>query len=239
MKILILMGGERIEGKADAYPLYMAEINRKMVLERQLEKCKTVDVSQILCCVKTEDIKDFHIDEVITQETDKAVCVPIHNKTQGAVCTALLAGEYINNNEELIILAVDEILDTNFSDLIEFFRNQNSDCGLVSFTSSHPRYSYAKLGENGKVCEVAEKRPFSKNALASFFYFKTGVNFLKCAESVIRKDNPLNNAFYISQVVNEIILNQQNVNLITVDFDEFHPIKNELQLFEYVQGLKR
>ena len=238
MKILILMGGERVEGKNDSYPLYMVELDRKMMIERQLEKCGVLNPSEIVCCVKKEDIADFHIDEIIRQTTEKANCVTVHDKTAGAVCTALLATEKLNVKEELIVLAVDEILDVDFTSIIEIFRQRELDCGLVSFSSSHPRYSFAKLNEDGSVCEVIEKRPISKNALVSFFYFRHGSDFVAGAQDVVRKDNPLNGSFYISQAINEMILRQKKVGLYPVPAESFHPLKTEMQLFEYMQDRK-
>lgn len=238
MKILILMGGERVEGKNDSYPLYMVELDRKMMIERQLEKCATLNPSEITCCVKKEDIADFHIDEIIRQTTEKATCVTVRNKTAGAICTALLAAEKLDTAEELVVLAVNEILDVDFAEIVWKFRNDGLDCGLVSFPSSHPRYSFAKLDKNGFVCEVAEKRPISKNALVSFFYFKDSRDFVASAQDVVRKDNPLNGSFYVSQAINEMILQQKKVGFYPVSAESFHPLKTEMQLFEYMQDLK-
>lgn len=238
MKFLILMGGERVEGKNDSYPLYMVELDRKMMIESQLEKCGTLNPSEIVCCVKKEDITDFHIDGIIRQTTEKANCVTVHNKTAGAVCTALLAAEKLNVEEELIVLAVDEILDIDFAETVKEFKKREFDCGLISFQSSHPRYSFAKLNEAGFVCEVVEKHPISKNALVSFFYFKNASDFIAGAQDVVRKDNPLNGSFYVSQVINEMILQQKKVGLYPVPAESFHPLKTEMQLFEYMQDIK-
>ena len=237
MKILILMGGKRVETKNDSYPLYMIEIERKMILEQQLEKCSALKPTAIICCVKRQDVDDFHIDKIICQ-TKLADCVIINNKTTGAICTALLASGKYNTEEELIVLAVDEILDVDFESILSSFRGQGLDCGLVSFPSSHPRYSFAKLDKRGLVCEVAEKRPISKNALVSFFYFKHGSDFVSSAEDVIRKDNPLNGSFYISQTICEMVLKQKKVGMYNVPAESFHPLKTEMQLFEYVQDVK-
>jgi dTDP-glucose pyrophosphorylase len=108
----------------------------------------------------------------------------------------------------------------------------------VSFTSVHPRYSFAKLDESGTVVEVSEKRPISKNALASFYYFRHGRDFVACAMNVIRKDNPVEGTFYISQTLNEMILQQKKIGLYQVENDKFHPLKTEIQLAQYLADIK-
>lgn len=238
MKVLFLMGGEKVEHKDGKYPLYMAEINEKLVLEKQTEYLSELRPSQVLFCVKSEDVKDFHVDDVIRQAVPNSTCITINNKTQGAVCSALLAAEHIDNGEELIVMAIDDFIDDSGKKILDYFKEQNCDAGVVSFTSVHPRYSFAKVDNDGMVSELAEKRPISKNALASFYYFKKGSDFVNSAKDVIRKDNPVNNAFYLSQTINEMILKQKKVGMYKIDNAKFHPLKSEMQLAQYMLQLK-
>ncbi|MBR7001155.1 MAG: hypothetical protein IKI11_00605, partial [Neisseriaceae bacterium] len=117
------------------------------------------------------------------------------------------------------------------------FREKSADAGIVSFTSVHPRYSFAKIDENNEVVQVEEKLPISRNALVSLYYFRHGIDFAECALNVIRKDNPINGSFYISQTLNEMILRQKNIVMHKIANDAFHPLKNEQQLAEYMMDL--
>lgn len=238
MKVLILMGGKRVEGKNDNYPLYMVEIDKKMIIEWQMTRCQSLEPSEILCCVRAEDINDFHIDEIIKHNASNVTCYTIRSKTAGALCTALLAAQALDNDEELLILASNEMLEVDYLSIMNDFRKQDLDCGLVSFPSLHPRYSFAKIGKSGLVDEVAEKKPISKNALASFFYFKKGHYFVESAKNVIRKDNPLNGSFFVSQAINEMILAQKKTGVFMIEADDFHPLKTEVQLLQYMQERK-
>lgn len=238
MKIVFLMGGVNVRKNEEDYPLYLTEIDEKLILERQLNYCLPLEPTQFIFCVKSEDIKRFRVKEIISQLTPNAVVVPIHAPTKGAICTALLASEYVDAEEELVLLAVDDFVDDDAAGIIDSFRQGKCDVGVVSFTSVHPRYSFAKLDEAGQVIEVAEKRPISKNALVSFYYFKRGDDFIACAKEVIRKDNPVGGAFYISQTLNEMILRQKKVGIYRVTNDKFHPLKTESQLAQYLSELK-
>jgi dTDP-glucose pyrophosphorylase len=162
----------------------------------------------------------------------------VNGKTHGAICTALLACEYIDSDEELIVMAVDDFIDADFRTILDFFRTGGCDAGLVSFNSAHPRYSFARLDEDGMVSETAEKRPISRHALASLYYFRRGGEFVECAKEVIRKDDRINNAFFISQAVNEMILQRRKVLLHPIHSSQFHPLKNEMQLAQYMTELK-
>lgn len=238
MKIMFLMGGNNIQKNQEDYPFYLTEINEKLILEKQINYCYPLQPSEFIFCVKLNDIKSYQVDSVIKQIVPSSYIVPINLPTKGAVCTALLGLDYLKNDEELIIMAVDDFIDDTGLEIINYFRTKNADAGVVAFNSVHPRYSFAKLNDKEEVIEVAEKRPISKNALVSFYYFKSANDFVECAKDVIRKDNPINGAFYISQTLNEMILRQKKVSIYKVSNDKFHPLKTEMQLAQYMFDLK-
>ncbi|MDD4519389.1 MAG: glycosyltransferase family 2 protein [Alphaproteobacteria bacterium] len=238
MKIMFLMGGAKIQKNKEEYPLYLTELDDKLILEKQIDYCRTLTPSEFIFCIKSEDIKSFRVDSVIKQLIPNAQIVSIDGQTKGAVCTALLGAEYIKNDEELVLMAIDDFIEDEGVGIINTLRQNKADAGIVSFSSVHPRYSFAKTDINNNVIEVAEKKPISKNALVSFYYFKKGSDFIDCAKDVIRKDNPVGGAFYISQTLNEMILRQKNVVLYKVPNDKFHPLKTEAQVAEYLYEAK-
>jgi len=237
MNIMFLMGGVRSDTNKEDYPLYLTEINEKTILERQIEFVREIQPQRLLFCVKEPEIKQFHTASVIKQINPSAVIIPIIGRTKGAACSALLGAEYIDNDEELILMAIDDSMDENSVGIVSEFRMANADAGVVSFNSVHPRYSFAKTDESGVPVEFAEKIPISKNALVSFYYFKHGCDFVECAKEIIRKDNPVNGSFYISQTLNEMILKQKRIILRKITNDRFHPLKTEAQMAEYIMEL--
>ncbi len=236
MKIVFLMGGET--SSEESYPLYMAEMNDEIILERQIRYFDDLKPQSLLFCVKQEDVKKYNAQAVIAQSSDKAICIEINGTTAGSVCTALLAAEHIDNNEEVVLVAVDEMIDSPLQPIVDYFRAQQCDAGVVAFKSVHPRYSFAAADAHAQVYEVAEKRPISKDALASFYYFKHGRDFVACAQDVIRKDNRTNGAFYISQTMNEMILRQKKVGLHRISNQQFHPLKTKMQFAQYMLEIK-
>lgn len=237
MQIIFLMGGQNFEKNREDYPLYLTEINEKLIIENQIDYCRDLDPRKFLFCIKNEDIKNFQVDSVIRQLVPDSEIITINGQTKGAVCTALLSIEHINNDEELILLAVDDFIEVSSENIMEFFRKNKSDAGVVSFNSVHPRYSFAKLDNNNCVIEVSEKNPISKHALVSFYYFRKGVDFVESAKNVIRKDNLINGSFYLSQTLNEMILKQKKVSLYKISNEKFHPLKSEMQLAQYLTEL--
>jgi len=79
------------------------------------------------------------------------------------------------------------------------------DAGLATFTATHPKWSFAKLGKDGFVCEVAEKKPISNIANTGFHWFKKGSDYIRYAEQMIKNNVQVNGEFYVAPVLNEFI----------------------------------
>ena len=81
----------------------------------------------------------------------------------------------------------------------------NADGGIVTFNATHPKWSFAKVNDQGLVTEVAEKNPISNTATVGYYYWKQGSNFVKFAEQMVKKNIRVNNEFYVCPVFNEAI----------------------------------
>lgn len=232
MNIVFLMGNAY--SAKDDYPLYLTELNSATLLEKQIDIALKLQPKQLIFCVNSTDIVRFHTDQAIKQIVPDAKIVRIIGQTKGAVCTALLAAEYIENDQELLLLAIDDFVEEDTMHVMECFRKNNSDAGLLSFSSIHPRYSFVNLNENGEVIEIAEKRPISQNALVSFYYYRKGYDFVECAKDMVRKDNAVDGNFYISETMNEMLLRQKKISLYKIKNEQFYSLKTQNQLAEYI-----
>ncbi len=238
MNVVFLMGGARQELGKEQYPLYLTEMPSGTVLERQVEYVNKINPLKLIFCLNESEIKQFHVDAAIRQINSDATIISLKSTTKGSICTALLALEHIDSNEELILMAIDDFVEEYSTHIVDFFRSKTADAGVVSFDSIHPRYSFVKLDSNNEPIEFAEKTPISKNALVSFYYFKQGKDFVECAKDVIRKDTAINGNFFISQTFNEMILRQKKISVYKINNDKFHPLKTEHQMMEYMHEVQ-
>jgi dTDP-glucose pyrophosphorylase len=87
----------------------------------------------------------------------------------------------------------------------------NADGGIVSFTATHPKWSFAKIDENGLVTEVAEKNPISDIATVGYYFWKYGSDFIKYAEQMIEKNIRVNNEYYVCPVFNQAIEDNKQI----------------------------
>jgi len=234
MNILILAAGQsNLHNTDENYPLCLTEFDGIPLIERLINSCKTIADTSFCIAMREQDIRQYHLDNVVEMLAPGVNVIRISVDTKGAACTALLAVGTIDNDEELLILNGNEILDDDFSKIITNFRERKLDAGVVTFPSIHPRYSYVRLNSESLVVEAAEKNPISRNATVGFYWFARGKDFVRAAKRMICKNATVNDFFFICPVLNEMILQQANIGIYPVMLSQYHPLKTERQLVQF------
>ena len=145
------------------------------------------------------------MDSLLNLITPNCTIVEVDGLTEGAACTALMAKEFINNDNPLFFANSDQFVEWDSNEFMYKMQETNVDGGIVTFESTHPKWSFAKTNDDGYVIEVAEKNPISNMATVGFYYWKLGSDFVKYAENMINKEIRVNNEFYVCPVFNEAI----------------------------------
>jgi len=230
MKVLLLGAGS-LPTSADS-PVWIAEQSGRLLIERFVAACQGLQ-PDLVFAVRTEDIRRFRIDSIIALAAPEAAVVSVSGNTQGAACTALLCIERINRDKELLIINSNELLDLDYAEPVRYFRAHQLDAGVATFPSLHPRYSYALLDDNNIVVEAAEKRPISRNAMAGYYWFARGDDFIIAAQDMIHKNAQVDGQYYISLALNELILRQKRIGIYPIQASQYHPLKSRQQISLY------
>jgi NDP-sugar pyrophosphorylase family protein len=236
MNILFLLAGESksFEEQGYHYPKYLLEIDGKTLVQHVIEHVAVSRAARHIFVVRKEEVERFHFESVLKLLSPESEVVVAEGLTRGAACTALLAVEMIDNDQPLLIVNGDQIVDLPLDEALASFEEQGLDGGLVVFDSVHPRWSYVRLNEAGRVIEAAEKRPISRNATAGLYYFAKGAQFVAAAKEMIRKDASVGDAFYVCPAYNELLLNQGAVGVYRIGREQYHSLAQPqgVQAFE-------
>ncbi|MNJ24667.1 Nucleotidyl transferase [compost metagenome] len=234
LNIVLLAGGDSASVKAESqYPDYLSERDGIPLIQHLVEKCLELDPARIVCMLPKADVTKYHLRNMLQQMSPVASVHAVPTLTMGAACTALLAAESIDNDDELLILNCNELLDVSLRDVVGGFRNEQCDAGVVIFKSLHPRYSFARLNTEGYVVEAAEKNPISNHAVAGLYWFDKGSMFVEAVKEMIRKDARVNDVFYIAPALNEMVLLHRKIGTHRVELNQYHPLKNPHQLLAF------
>jgi choline kinase/ketosteroid isomerase-like protein len=226
MNVLIPMSGASLYQKSESfiYPKILTEVAGKTLLEHSQSVFATADESvHLIYAVPKSERKKLSLEAIINIVTENdATVFDVEGETSGALCTCLLAVDYIDLDKELIISSADHCLTEDLDEVLSFFRANDADAGVLSFESVHPKWSYASLNSEGYVKQTSEKKPISRTAMAGFFYFKKANDFVEAAKNVIRKQAMVNGVYFVSSSINEMILHGKKVLAKPLISDVYH-----------------
>jgi NDP-sugar pyrophosphorylase family protein len=241
LKVIIPFGGssDLFSSAGYFYPKPLIEIAGKTMLELVLENPSKIKCeSKFIFIVKEDDILRFHLDNTLKLVKPFCEVVVLKNSTKGALCSVLMAIDKFDQDDSLLILNGDQVIDFDFSKFLQFWRDNDADCGLVTFNSIHPRWSYARVDENRLVLQTAEKNPISSNAIAGYYYFSKADLFLKASFQSIKDSSGINEAYYLSPVVNQLILMNKKVCSYQIDSKLYNSFYSPHMIKEYERKLK-
>lgn len=195
--------GSRFAKAGFSFPKPLIEVMGKSMIEVVLKNLQ-VDANYIFLVQKEHD-EEYNLRRYLNLLSPGSQIVIVDSLTDGAARTVLLAEELIDNQNPLLIANSDQFLDWDSSEVLYQFESGAVDGGLVTFTSTHPKWSFAKVDPDGWVTEVAEKEPISDVATTGIYYWSQGSDFVRFAKQMIAKDIRTNGEFYICPVYNEAI----------------------------------
>ena len=200
--------GSRFANAWYTFPKPLIEVKGKPMIQIVVENLRpTSDIEYVFTfIVQREHRERYALDYLLNLIAPGCNIVAIDWITKGAVCTVLLASDYINTDDELLLANSDQYIIDGIQDYIDFSHKNDFDGTIMSFTATHPKWSFAKLDENWNVEEVAEKKPISNIATVGLYYFKNGKEFVQAAQKMIEKNIQTNWEFYVCPVYNEYIL---------------------------------
>ena len=211
LNVLIPMAGagSRFEKAGYTFPKPLIPVNGKPMIQVVVDNLG-VDANFHFVVQKSHREK-YNLNTMLNLIAPSCKVIEVDGITEGAACTALLAKEFINNEQPLLFANSDQFCEWSPVDFMYNMQEKNCDGGIVTFENTHPKWSYARIDENGLVTEVQEKNPISKDATVGYYYWKHGSDFVKYAEQMIERDIRVNNEFYVCPVFNQAIEDGKSV----------------------------
>lgn len=205
LNVLIPMAGagSRFAEAGYTFPKPLIQVNDQPMIELVVENIG-LDANYIFVVQKSHREK-YNLDTLLNLIAPGCTIVETDGITEGAACTALLAKEFIDNDQPLFFANSDQYVEWNPVEFMYMMQERQCDGGIVTFKATHPKWSFAKMDEYGYVTEVAEKNPISDDATVGYYYWKNGSDFVKYAEQMIEKNIRVNNEFYVCPVFNQAI----------------------------------
>ena len=217
MNVLIPMAGagSRFAQAGYTFPKPLIEVDGKPMIQVVVENLNVE--AHYIFLVQKEHYEKYNLKQLLNLIAPDCDIVQIDGVTDGAARTTLLAKELINTGEPLLIANSDQFVEWNSNECLYGFTADEIDGGIITFKATHPKWSFARVGDDGFVAEVAEKNPISDNATVGIYYWKHGSDYVKYAEEMIKKDIRTNNEFYVCPVFNQAIEAGRKIKIKEID----------------------
>lgn len=217
LNVLVPMAGEgsRFREQGYTFPKPLIEVHGKPMIQVVVENLNIK--ARFIFVVQQSHYEKYNLQFVLPLIAPGCEIIQIKDVTEGAACTTLLAKELINTGDALLIANSDQFIHWNSNETMYAVSNDNSDGCIITFPSTHPKWSYAKIGEDGYVCEVAEKKPISSHATVGIYYWKKGSDYVRYAEQMIAADIRVNGEFYVCPVYNQAIAAGRKIRIKEID----------------------
>lgn len=223
LTIVVPMAGEGKPFKKAgfAFPKPLIDIGEKTMIEIVINNLKPNCEHKFIFICKREHFEKYDLYNVLKDATSgKFEVILLSGPTEGAACSVLSAIEYINNDNDLLIANADQYIKSDINDFLGRARGDGKDGLIMCFKSSHPKWSYVRLDEEGLVVETAEKKVISHIATVGLYYFRKGKDFVKAAQSMILKNIRHNNEFYVCPVYNELVLKGKRIYTYDIELEQ-------------------
>lgn len=217
LNIVIPMAGagSRFEKAGYSFPKPLIDVNGEPMIKKIVDNINIQ--ANYIFIVQQKHYDEFNLKYLLNIIAPNCSIIPVNDITDGAACTVLLAKELINNDNPLLIANSDQYIDWDSSDFMYTMENTNIDGCILTFESTHPKWSFVRLDENNFVQEVAEKKPISNIATVGIYYWNKGKDFVHYAKQMIDKNMRVNNEFYVCPVYNEAIQDNKKIRIHNVN----------------------
>lgn len=236
INIIIPMAGAGSRFQVAGYdkPKPFIPFNGKMMIEHVLDSFSDIDAN-IYLVIQEKFLYDQNkeLNSIKSKYNLNFVVVP--KLTMGAACTCMAAHKFINNDTRVLFADSDTIFDNGIiKKFLQDASNRDLDASLLTFKSSNPCFSYAKLSTNGYLIKTREKEPISDNAISGVYYYKKGVDFLSAAMDLVVAQDTQKGEFYMSNTYNYFVKYSYKIGIYTISQDDFYCVGTPEQLNDFI-----
>lgn len=236
MNIIITMAGLGSRFKKAGYtvPKYMIEVNGKNLFQWSMMSLedfnKQENVKYIFVVRKEDNSRDFIIEEAKKMQITDVEVIELDELTDGQATTAMLAQQYWNEDEEMIVYNIDTYVEPN----VMKYSDIKGDGFIPCFNAPGEHWSFVKLDENQNAVEVREKQRISDNCTIGLYYFKSCKLYQELYEKYYKDGkNMEKNEKYIAPLYNYMIEKGMKVNISNLPFEKVHVLGTPEEVEEF------
>ena len=198
--------GSRFAGAGYAVPKPLIPLGGRPMISWVIENVRPRRPHRFVFLCLEEHLATFpEVRRMLTAACPGCGIVTIDEVTEGAACTVLKAREFIDSPAPLMIVNSDQYVDCEIDRYLDAGDAPGTDGLIMTFWADDAKWSYCRLGDDGAVREVVEKKVVSNHATVGVYNFRHGSDFVRAAEAMIALNLRVNGEFYVAPVYNQLV----------------------------------
>lgn len=221
--LVIPAAGEGSRFSRDGWlkPKPFIDVGGKPMIERVLENVRPRN-SKVVALFRSEHIQNNV--SILEQIRRSANVQPVDKLTEGTLCTVMLARHHFNDGDMVIVANSDQLIDFSIDDFVDDCVRRNLDGSILVFKDPEldPKWSFAKVNNEGIVEQVAEKKAISEYATVGVYLFRRADALVKAAIDMFAINDRINNEFYTCPVYNYMIAEGARIGIYEIKKEAMH-----------------
>ncbi|MGE4800580.1 glycosyltransferase family 2 protein [Yersinia hibernica] len=184
----------------------------KVVINNLTPQCQ----HRFIFIVQKSHVQKYDVANKLMEWAENSVVIETDSLTEGAACTVLLAKEYINSTDPLMIANSDQYIDCDINTYISAISDVNHQGGIMTMTANDPKWSFVGFDDSGRINRVIEKVVISSEATVGIYNFRHGADFVTSAEEMIEANDRVNGEFYVAPAYNYLIKKGASIGIYNI-----------------------
>ncbi|HET8869657.1 MAG TPA: glycosyltransferase family 2 protein [Aquabacterium sp.] len=194
--------GSRFSKAGYELPKPLLFVHGRPMIEVVIDNIRPSSPHRFIFICQREHLERYALTQSLSYAGPDTVIIPIDGVTEGAACTVMLAEAWINNENPLMIANCDQYISTPIDEYLDAMTNGDYDGFIMTMKANDPKWSFVRLGSEGEVTEVVEKKVVSDEATVGIYNFRKGSDFVAAAGRMIAHGDRTNSEFYVAPAYN-------------------------------------
>ncbi len=218
INIVIPMAGHGSRFSKAGYkdPKPLIPVNGKPMIQLVIENLKPSKEHRFIFICQAEHLKNYPLRVLLEEKAPGCKIIEVSQVTEGAACTVLLAKDFINNQDQLMIANCDQYIDVNINEYLATLNDPLADGLIMTMKANDNKWSFIKLNERNEITLVVEKEVVSDEATVGIYNYQRGSDFVIAAEKMIAKNLRVNNEFYVAPAYNEMLEDRKSIKYFNI-----------------------
>ena len=208
--------GSRFADAGYTQPKPLIPVHGVPMIETVVRNIRPRRLHRVIFVALREHLDHLGMRETLERAAPGCIVVPVNEVTQGAACTVLLARDYINNDDPLMLANSDQWVDVQIERYLDSMERNRADGLIMTMKAADAKWSYVGLDLAGLVTRVVEKQVISDEATVGIYNFRRGRDFVRAADRMIERNLRVNGEFYVAPAYNELITEGARITIHNV-----------------------